>query len=68
MRYKITSSGNGAFWTITRLADCASVTLQGDDAVTFSELLDATTESYTDDDLAAEYDSVLTTDRLDDRL
>lgn len=67
-RYRIDSSGNGLYLTITRLADFASVTLCGDDAVAFGKRLDATTDAYTDDDLCAEYDDVLTTDELDDRL
>lgn len=55
-RYTIKSSGNGAFWSVVRLADDASLFLQGDDAVIFGEKLDSTHDRYTDDDVCAEYD------------
>ena len=58
-RYRIDSSGNGAFWTIHRLADGAAVTLQGDDAVEFGKRLESTTESFADDDVCALYDDVM---------
>ena len=68
MRYRIHSFHNGCYVTITRLADHASVTLCGDDAVTFTDELSRTDERFTDDDACAAYDEVLTTDKLDDRL
>lgn len=58
-RYSIESKGNGAFVTVTRLRDGASVFFQGDDAVTFTAELDATHERWTDDDVCAEYDEVM---------
>lgn len=67
-RYRIDTTGNGLYATITRLSDWSSVTLCGDDAAAFCQRLDATTDAFTDDDLCAEYDDVLTTDELDDRL
>lgn len=54
MRYRIESTGNGAFWTITRLADGATLFLQGDDALAFGKRLESTTESFSDDDVCDE--------------
>ncbi len=61
--YTINSEGNGARVTITRLADGASVFLQGDDAVSF---IDAVEHAYDRDDadtplhdLCATYDDVM---------
>lgn len=64
-RYSVDSMGNGAFVTVTRLTDGASVFMQGDDAVTFREELDAAGEIYTADDVCSEYDEVMTTDGSD---
>lgn len=57
-RYKIESTHNGAFWTITRLEDGATLALQGDDAVTFARCLEATHAGYTEDDVCDEYSDV----------
>ena len=58
MRYQIDSTGNGAFWTIKRLSDGATLFLQGDDAVLFDKLLECTTDAYCDDALCDEYASL----------
>lgn len=59
MRYKIKSTGNGAFYTITRLSDGACVFLEGDDALEFEKSLETTNERFTDDDVCALYDDVM---------
>lgn len=55
-RYRIEATGNGAFFTITRLADGAKLFLQGTDAVEFDDDLAVTNDRYTDDDLCSEHD------------
>ena len=57
-KYKIESTANGAFYTITRVADGATLHLQGDDAIAFSDSINSTHEKHTDDDACAEYDHV----------
>ena len=47
-KYKIESRGHRAFMTITRLADGASVFLQGDDALELGRKLEATHAAWTD--------------------
>lgn len=59
MKYIISCSGTA--YTITRIADGATLFLQGDDALSFGRQLEATHEGYTDDDVCAEYDSVFVT-------
>lgn len=54
-KYRIESTGNGAFFFITRLADDSAIMIQGDDAVIFGRILANTHDKFTDDDLAAEY-------------
>ncbi len=58
LHYKTESTGNGAFWTITRFADGATLFLQGDDASAFVLKLGNTHDVYPDDDVCAEYDEV----------
>ena len=58
-RYQIDSTGNGAFFTITRLTDGATVFFQGDDAVQFGVYLSYTNDHYTDDDLCASYQHLM---------
>lgn len=57
MKYSIESRAWGAFMTIKRLSDGASVFLQGDDAIRFNHELEL---AYTDDEAASKYDDVLT--------
>lgn len=54
-RYLIRSAGNGATFTITRLADAATLSLQGDDAIQFDNELDSTHDRWTDDDVCDQY-------------
>lgn len=56
--YKTESTGNGAFWTVTRLADGATLFLQGDEASAFALKIGNTHDACTDDDVCAEYDDV----------
>ena len=58
MRYRISSLGNGAFLTITRVADGASVFLQGDDARRFRAELTYATPWQVEVGCAA-YDSIM---------
>jgi len=60
MKYKIECTGPCGY-TITRLADNTTIFLQGDDAITFSKNLDATTATFTDDDVCATYDDLFKT-------
>jgi hypothetical protein len=55
MRYKIESTGSGAFWTITRLADGATLFLQGDDAANFAREIDSLPDWMTSDDQCDAY-------------
>lgn len=57
-RYQYRSEGNGARYEIKRLADGATLFLQGDDAVQFSNELDKTHDRWTDDDVCAQYDEL----------
>lgn len=54
-RYEIVSRGNGATFMLTRVADGATLVLQGDDAVRFGKVLDDTSSDYPDDELCDEY-------------
>lgn len=56
-RFTITITGH--FVLIRRESDGATVHLQGDVASSFIGHLDQTHETYTDDDLCAEYESVM---------
>ncbi len=58
-RFTIESTGNGATYIITRLADGASVFLQGDDAVQFGKSLETTSARFTDDDAAGLYECLM---------
>lgn len=65
-RYEVRSSHNAAFYLITRLADSASVFLQGDDAVAFDcmmDWVDATDDAGLQDvrldDACSAYDPVM---------
>lgn len=59
-RYKIDSTGNGATFTITRLADGKSVFLQGDDAKTFGDALIGTEiDGDSEAEVCAQYDDVM---------
>ena len=58
-RYYIKSQYNGAFFTIERLSDGASVFMQGDDADEFRWQLECTSDRFTIDDLCAQYDDVM---------
>ena len=57
-RYSIEPSGNGAFWTVTRLRDGATVCLRGADALEFSRRLRELMGFA--EELCAEYDDVMT--------
>lgn len=54
-KYRIEPSGNGLFWTVTRLADGATLFLQGDDAAQFGRWLESTWGGFTDDDVCDKY-------------
>ena len=54
-KYRIESTGNGAFYTLTRLSDGETRFIQDESAAIFGEALDATNSMFTDDDLADEY-------------
>lgn len=54
-RYKIESTGNGASFTVARLADGALLTFAGDDAIQFDDELDGTHDRWTDDDVCDQY-------------
>ncbi len=56
--YEIESTGNGAFWTVTRLADGAALFMQGDEANAFASKIGNTHDAYTEDDVCVEYDDV----------
>jgi hypothetical protein len=58
MKYEIESQVNGTCWLITRRADNARLFLQGDDALTFGQQLESTSESYSEDDVCEQYDEV----------
>jgi len=53
--FEIESYGNGFAYQIVRMADGATVFLQGDDAIRMSQQLDKTTEHFTDEDVASQY-------------
>ena len=55
MRYRIESNGSGLTYTITRLADGATLFLQGDAALEFERMTNSTNARYTDDDVCDEY-------------
>lgn len=57
-RYKVESTGNWLFVTITRRRDGASVFLQGDEAETFMDQIDDTSV-FQLDDVCSEYDDVM---------
>ena len=60
MRYKIETTHNGAFYTITRLADGASIFLQGDDAVLFGDRIEGLPAGSEEEDRVCEdYDAVM---------
>lgn len=58
-KYRIVSFGKGAAFTITRVADGKSVSLQGDDAVQFDNELDALRQGMSFDRACEDYDEVL---------
>jgi hypothetical protein len=59
-RYMIQSAGSGAFFTVTRQSDQASVFLQGGDAIEFGSEIEACEKhSRPLDDLCADYDEVM---------
>jgi hypothetical protein len=58
-RYSIKSEYNGAFYLLTRLADGATVFMQGDDADEIRCQIECVSERFTADDLCAQYDDVM---------
>lgn len=55
-RYKIESTGNGLYYTITRLADGKTLFLQGDDANAFGDLIEGmAVGSPNEDNVCDEY-------------
>ena len=57
--YEIESQWNGAFYTIVRISDMASVFLQGDDALQFESDLDSCQTDKQIDLLCSQYDDVM---------
>ncbi|MFM9962527.1 MAG: hypothetical protein ACKV2Q_15045 [Planctomycetaceae bacterium] len=56
--YECAAYGYDLIWEITRIADGATLLLQGADAETFGRQLEATHAAWTDDDVCAEYDAL----------
>ena len=54
--YQIETIDNGAFVSVIRCHDGASLWLQGEDAVRFCEELGETTDVFVDDDVCRQYD------------
>lgn len=53
--FTVESWGIGQFFELRRIADGATVFLQGDDALQLAYELDQTTDAYSDDDVASQY-------------